>query len=55
MGSPQNPTEEQYRELEQSGQLQMNTSPAWKYTSKGKLSVDLTLPRQGVALVKLTW
>ena len=55
MGSPQDPTPEQYRALEQSGQLQMNTSPAFRNVSEGRLDVDLVLPRQGVALIRLSW
>ncbi|MBQ4169299.1 MAG: hypothetical protein II599_05660 [Bacteroidales bacterium] len=55
MGSPQDPTPEQYRELEQSGQLQMNASPAFRNVSDGRLDVDFVLPRQGVALIRLSW
>ncbi|MBQ5416726.1 MAG: beta-xylosidase, partial [Bacteroidales bacterium] len=55
MGSPQDPTPEQYRALEQSGQLQMNASPAFRNVSDGRLDVDFVLPRQGVALIRLSW
>ncbi len=55
MGSPQNPTREQFEILERSGQLQMYTSPAWTDVSDGRFSLDFSLPRQGVSLVKLTW
>ena len=55
MGSPQHPTPEQYRALEQSGQLQMNASPAFRDVSDGRLDLDFTLPRQGVALIRLSW
>ena len=30
MGSPQQPSDEQYKELEQAGQLQLLGSPSWK-------------------------
>ena len=55
MGSPQNPTEEQYAELERSGQLQMLTSPRWADVADGVLKLNFDLPRQGVSLVKITW
>lgn len=55
MGSPQNPTEEQIKELERAGQLEMLTSPEWCKVKDGKVNLDFTLPRQGVSLVKLTW
>ncbi len=55
MGSPQNPTEEQIKELERAGQLEMLTSPEWCKVNDGKVNLDFTLPRQGVSLVKLTW
>jgi len=55
MGSPQNPTAEQYKILEQKGQLEMYTSPVWKDASNGRVAVDFSLPRQGVSLIKLTW
>lgn len=55
MGSPQNPTAEQFEILERSGQLEMYTSPVWKDVSGGRVDVDFSLPRQGVSLVRLTW
>lgn len=55
MGSPQNPTPEQYKMLEQKGQLEMYTSPVWRDASNGRVAVDFSLPRQGVSLIKLTW
>jgi hypothetical protein len=36
MGSPQNPTPEQYAQLEAAGQLQLLGSPAWLRPEKGK-------------------
>jgi xylan 1,4-beta-xylosidase len=55
MGSPQQPTPEQYAKLEASGQLQLLTSPVWKQTKDGRLDLDFVLPRQGVSLVRLGW
>ena len=54
MGSPQQPTPEQYAKLESSGQLQLLTSPTWKRAKDGILSLDFDLPRHGVSLVRLT-
>lgn len=55
MGEPQNPSSEQLEILERSGQLQMYSSPVWKDVIGGKITVDFSLPRQGVSLIKLTW
>ena len=55
MGEPQNPSPEQMKILERSGQLQMYSSPVWKDVTGGKINVDFSLPRQGVSLIKLTW
>lgn len=55
MGSPQNPSKEQIKELEQSGKLQMYTSPTWHQPKEKNLDLSFSLPRQGVSLVTLTW
>ncbi len=55
MGEPQNPSPEQLKVLERSGQLQMYTSPVWMDANEGRLSLDFSLPRQGVSLIRLTW
>jgi len=51
MGSPQNPTAEQFKQLEASGHLE-------KLTGTQKLKgaeVDFTLPRQSVSLIQIHW
>ncbi|RXG18292.1 xylan 1,4-beta-xylosidase [Leeuwenhoekiella aestuarii] len=53
MGSPENPTPEQIKALEQAGQLQLFTSPVWMPVTDGNLELSLDLPRQGVALFQL--
>jgi xylan 1,4-beta-xylosidase len=54
MGSPQNINAEQYKVLEQSGQLALLSKPKKiKISKETKLSIDL--PRQGVSLVRLSW
>ena len=55
MGSPQQPTAEQYARLEAAGQLQMLGSPEWIGAKDGKLELRFDLPRQGISLVKVSW
>ena len=55
MGSPRNPSPEQFAELEKSGQLQMTGSPEPKKTKSGTLKLPTDIPRQGVALFKIEW
>jgi xylan 1,4-beta-xylosidase len=55
LGSPQNPTPEQYTQLEAAGQLQLLGSPAWLRPEKGKVDLSFTLPRQAVSLVQVNW
>jgi xylan 1,4-beta-xylosidase len=55
MGSPQQPSEQQYRELEAAGQLQLLSSPAWAASTNGTLIVQFELPRQAVSLIRVTW
>jgi len=55
MGSPQKPTNAQIATLEKAGQLQTMGSPTKMNVNNGALQVKLSLPRQGVTLVKLDW
>ena len=55
MGSPQNPTAEQYAQLESAGQLQFLTSPEWIVPQDGKVVTAFNLPRQGVSLLQVSW
>jgi xylan 1,4-beta-xylosidase len=55
MGSPQNPTDDEYTALERAGQLQLSKSPEWMQVHAGELKRDFSVPRQGVALIRLTW
>ena len=55
MGSPQQPTAQQIKTLEQAGQLQMLTSPAYIKPIQGKVTIEMDLPRQAVSLLKLVW
>lgn len=55
MGSPQRPSDEQYRALERAGQLELLEAPSWRHTHDGELQVRFELPRQGVSLLVLNW
>jgi xylan 1,4-beta-xylosidase len=55
IGSPQHPTAEQIRKLEDAGQLQLLESPRWLDARSGSAVVETALPRQGVSLLELTW
>jgi xylan 1,4-beta-xylosidase len=55
MGSPQQPTSSQYRELERAGKLQLVDTPKRVIAKDGRLEVRLTLPRQAVSLLKVAY
>jgi xylan 1,4-beta-xylosidase len=55
MGSPQQPTEEQYGALVAAGQLRTVGSPEWVKARKGLMESRFRLPRQGVSLVEVSW
>jgi xylan 1,4-beta-xylosidase len=55
MGSPQNPSADQYAALERAGQLQMLGSPQWVTIKNGVTTMQFNLQRQGVSLIKMTW
>jgi xylan 1,4-beta-xylosidase len=55
MGSPQTPTPAQISELEKAGQLHTMGQVQKLGVRSGKSTVQLSLPRQGVSLLKLEW
>ena len=55
MGSPQKPTPEQYAELQAAGQLALFGSPQWRTPDRGELQTRITLPRESLALLRITW
>jgi xylan 1,4-beta-xylosidase len=55
MGSPQQPTPQQYAELQAAGQLQLLTSPVWLDVKDGHVTVSTDLPRESISLLHLTW
>jgi xylan 1,4-beta-xylosidase len=55
MGSPQTPTDAQYAQLKEAGQLELLRSPTWLDVSDGKVTVVMALPRQATSLMHLKW
>lgn len=55
MGSPQDPTPEQYLELEKTGKLQVLEAPRERRVKDGKLVIRMDLPGQAVSLLKAEW
>ena len=55
MGSPQQVTKEQYTILEKAGKLQQVAEDKNKKVQKGSFSKAITLPRQAVSLLEVTW
>jgi xylan 1,4-beta-xylosidase len=55
LGSPQAPTPAQRATLERAGQLQTLGAARRVEIANGRVDVRLSLPRQGVSLVTITW
>lgn len=55
LGSPQQPTPEQYAQLEAAGQLALFDSPEWVNSKDGRLELNFALPRLAVSLVQVSW
>jgi xylan 1,4-beta-xylosidase len=55
MGSPQEPTGEQYAAMERAGQLAELGEASPLAIKDGSASVRVTLPRQAVALLVVEW
>lgn len=55
MGSPQDPTPDQYAELERSSRLALFDSPVWLRTMAGMVRLEVPLPRQAVSLIRIEW
>jgi xylan 1,4-beta-xylosidase len=55
MGSPQEPTGEQYAAMERAGQLAEPREAAPLAIKDGSATVRVTLPRQAVALLVVEW
>jgi xylan 1,4-beta-xylosidase len=55
MSSPQQPTAEQVRQLDQAAALALLESPRWLKAERGSARVEFALPRQGVSLLEFSW
>lgn len=55
MGSPKSPSAEQIAALEKAGQLDLFGSPEYIKVNNGQATIEFSLPRQGVSLLKMTW
>ena len=55
MGSPQQPTPQQYAQLEEAGQLPLLGSPRWISSVDGSIHLSFQLPLHGVSLIRLIW
>jgi xylan 1,4-beta-xylosidase len=55
MGSPQQPSPEQYASLEAAGGLEQLGSPRWLGVQEGAMKLDIALPRQSVSLLQVSW
>jgi xylan 1,4-beta-xylosidase len=55
LGSPQPPSKEQYDALEKGGRLHPLEPPRRLRVANGEVQIPITLPRQGVSLIRLTW
>jgi xylan 1,4-beta-xylosidase len=55
MGSPQNPSSAQVKQLEKAGMLQTMGKAQKIKTTSGKAIIPISIPRQGVSLLKLDW
>jgi xylan 1,4-beta-xylosidase len=55
MGSPQDPTPDQYAKLQAAGQLQLLESPRWITPENGEIKLDVQLPRTALSLLRVTW
>jgi len=53
MGSPENPTPEQYKTLEKSGQLELLSEPMTMETTDGQLKITMQLARQAVSFIQI--
>jgi xylan 1,4-beta-xylosidase len=55
LGSPQQPTPEQYGQIEKAARLTTLGAPGTLRVANGKATLTFKLPRQAVSLVELTW
>ncbi|HEX4284805.1 MAG TPA: beta-xylosidase [Terracidiphilus sp.] len=55
MGSPQQPTTEQYAKLKDAAGLQLFGSPTWVDAGNGTVSLSTLMPKSSVSLLVMSW
>jgi xylan 1,4-beta-xylosidase len=55
MGSPQEPSAEQFAKLKAAGQLEPVGSPRWIVAADGQFTMDVELPVESVDLLRMSW
>jgi xylan 1,4-beta-xylosidase len=55
LGSPAQPTEKQYQQLQSAGQLQLLDSPHWIPIEQTTVHLEFPLPRQALSLLRIAW
>jgi xylan 1,4-beta-xylosidase len=55
MGSPQEPSPEQYARLEAAGRLELLEPPRWVSANGNSVELQFALPRHAVSLVQVSW
>lgn len=55
MNSPPTPSPDQFKELENAGQLQMLGSPTWISATEARIHLQLSLSRQAISFLRLSW
>ncbi len=55
MGAPQQVSRAQHEELEKAGKLELLDAPRYVAVENGTATIEFSLPRQGVSLIRLTW
>jgi xylan 1,4-beta-xylosidase len=55
MGSPQQPTAEQYAQLKAAAGLQLLNAPVWADVAGGALQLSTSMPRHSISLIRLSW
>jgi xylan 1,4-beta-xylosidase len=55
MGSPQQPSPEQYARLEAAGKLELLEPPRWVSANRNHIDLEFALPRNSVSLVQVSW
>ncbi len=55
LGKPETPSPEQYAKLQAAGQLSLLAPASWVKVKSGEAKISITLPRQAISLLRLSW